>query len=95
MSPIGHKCLVHHRNRGKFARKEKLSAYNESEIVDDGKPISARTQRSTVARHPNKKQYSRLRTSLPVYKRSPKKKVTAICSLCQTLNLMIKLTCQN
>ena len=95
MSPIGHKRLAQRRDRGRFARKEKLSAYNEPRSVDDGKPISARTRRNTVARRPNKKQYSRLRTSLPAYKHSPKKRVTGICSLCQTLNPMIKLTSQN
>lgn len=91
MSPNGHKKPAQHRHGRRFARK-KPTDYKAPASADDGKPISTRTRRGTVARLSNKKQYSRLRTSLPTYKRSPRKRVNGIFSLCQIINLMIKLT---
>lgn len=93
ISPTSHKRLPQQRHRGRFAREEKILD-TELETADDEKPISARTRRSTVGRLPKKKQCSRPRSSLPTYKRSPKKRATGICSLCQTVYLMIKLTSQ-
>lgn len=87
MSPTDHKRSPQHRHRGRFARKEKLLDFKALGTADDGKPISARTRRSTVARLPKKKQCSRPR-------RLPRKRVTGICSLFQTVNLMFKLTSQ-
>lgn len=85
-SPKGQKRLPRHRHRGRFPRKEKLPDYKALGTADDGKPISARTRRSTIARLTKKNQRPRLRSSLPTYKRSPRKRVTGICSLCQTVN---------
>lgn len=82
MSPIGHKRLPQRRDR---ARKEKAD-YKALGTVDDGKPISARTRRSTIAQLTKKKQRSRPRSSLPTYKRSPRKRATGICSLFQPVN---------
>lgn len=82
MSPIGHKRLPQRRDR---ARKEKPD-YKALGTVDDGKPISARTRRSTIAQLTKKKQRSRPRSSLPTYKRSPRKRATGICSLSQPVN---------
>lgn len=93
ISTTVHKRLPQHRHRGIFAREEKILD-KAFETADDEKPISARTRRSTLARLPKKKQCSRPRSSLPTYKRSPRKRATGMCSLCQTVYLMIKLTSQ-
>lgn len=87
MGPTGHKRLPRHRHRGRFARKEKRLDFKALGTADDGKPTSARTRRSTVARLAKKKQCSRPR-------RSTRKRITGICSIFQTVNLMIKLTSQ-
>lgn len=85
-SPKGQKRLPRHRHRGSFPRKGKLPDYKALGTADDGKPISARTRRSTIAQLTKKNQRPRPRSSLPTYKRSPRKRVTVICSLCQTVN---------
>ena len=82
-------------HRGRYARELGVPGFRSLGEADSTKPISARTRTSLkkVGRLPKTIQSScvRPRKNLPAYS-SPKKRVTGMYSLCQTADLMIKLT---